>query len=129
MKLNLIVLRSGDMARLADFYSAIGMTFTKHRHGKGPEHFGTEDCGLVLEIYAKRNDGDTTANVRIGFEVQDLEKVVENLKPFDYSIVSKPKDSPWGKRMIIDDLDGHRVELTEKREHAHARDACGAPDG
>jgi hypothetical protein len=36
MKLNLIVLRSSDMERLASFYEAIGIGFEKHSHGIAP---------------------------------------------------------------------------------------------
>ncbi|RYD29752.1 MAG: glyoxalase/bleomycin resistance/dioxygenase family protein, partial [Verrucomicrobiaceae bacterium] len=37
--LNLVVLRSRDMEHAADFYNRLGLEFSRHRHGKGPEHF------------------------------------------------------------------------------------------
>src|SRR5262245_40093548 len=40
--LNLVVLRSTDMARAAEFYSRLGLQFRQHRHGSGPEHFAAE---------------------------------------------------------------------------------------
>ena len=115
MKLKLIVLRSSDMAKLAEFYSALGLTFEKHRHGTGPEHFGSEDADVVFEIYAKRNQSDTTTNVRLGFEVMDLDSVLRQLEGFEFRVISEPKESPWGRRMVIDDIEGHRIELTETK--------------
>lgn len=115
IRFNLIVLRSFDMVKLSDFYSAFGMKFEKHRHGKGPEHFGSEDSGVVFEIYSKRDESDNTTNIRIGFEVADLNEVLEKLGSFDYRVVSEPKESPWGRRMVIDDIEGHRIELTETK--------------
>ncbi|MFO0943649.1 MAG: ATP-grasp domain-containing protein [Pirellulales bacterium] len=38
-RLNLIVLRSSDKDRASVFYSKLGLQLTKHRHGKGPEHY------------------------------------------------------------------------------------------
>lgn len=115
MKFNLIVLRSSDMQKLADFYSNFGMAFTKHRHGKGPEHYGTEDCGIVFEIYSKRNESDRTLDVRFGFEVDDIDGILKKIEPYDYKVISEPKDSPWGRRMVLDDIEGHRIELTQKQ--------------
>jgi len=36
--LNLIVLRSADLDRAAQFYSRLGIVFSRERHGSGPEH-------------------------------------------------------------------------------------------
>jgi len=112
-RLNLIVLRSDDMERLAAFYQTLGLKLTRHRHGKGPEHFGTESGDLIFEIYAKRNADDSTRNVRLGFVVDALDQTLESLKSVGATIVSEPKTSPWGRRCVIDDIEGHRIELVE----------------
>lgn len=111
--LNLVVLRSKDMARLAEFYMRLGLPLTRHRHGNGPEHFGTETGALIFEIYPQRNDTDETANVRLGFRVESIETTLAGLQSIGFSMVSEPKNSPWGKRCVIDDIEGHRIELTE----------------
>lgn len=114
MKLNLIVLRSADMASLAGFYSALfGGKLEKHRHGKGLEHYGTELNGLIFEIYPKRNDGDNTTSMRFGYEVDDVEMVLERIRGFPIKIVSEIKDSPRGKRVVLDDPEGHRIEIIQ----------------
>lgn len=117
MKLNLIVLRSSDMERLASFYEAIGIRFEKHQHSKSPVHMGGEIDGVVFEIYPKRNKEDETTNLRIGFQVQSIVKTLKKLEGFEYKLVTEPKMSPWGLRAVIDDIEGHRIELTEKIEN------------
>ena len=37
--LNLVVLRSPDLSRAVGFYTRLGLQFSQHRHGNGPEHF------------------------------------------------------------------------------------------
>ena len=48
---NLLVIRSADVEQAVKFYEALGLTFLKHRHGSGPEHFACEAEGFVFEIY------------------------------------------------------------------------------
>jgi lactoylglutathione lyase len=117
MKLDLIVLRSSDMERLASFYEAIGIGFEKHSHGNGPAHMGGEIEELIFEIYPKRNEDDDTTNLRIGFQVESIEQTLKKIEEFEYKMITRPKESPWGLRAVIDDLEGHRIELTEKSEN------------
>ena len=51
ISLNLVVLRSGEMENAAEFYRFLGLEFTRHRHGGGPEHFAAEWAGGLFEIY------------------------------------------------------------------------------
>lgn len=116
VSLNLVVIRAADMERAAAFYRLLGLTFQKHRHGSGPEHFACEMGQSVFEIYPRKDKTDSTASVRLGFSVASLHKVVAELQAAGATIVSPPKDSPWGRRAVVDDPDGHRVELTEAAE-------------
>jgi predicted enzyme related to lactoylglutathione lyase len=111
--LNLVVIRSTDLERSARFYESLGLSFTKHRHGSGPEHFSCELGPAVFEIYPRKNDADSTSSVRIGFRVPSVDVAVEQLKQIGVTVVSPPKDSPWGRRAVVDDCDGHRIELTQ----------------
>ncbi len=114
LTLNLVVLRSPDIARAAAFYSQLGLEFTRHRHGKGPEHFSAELGGSVFELYPLSPDGLSTLGTRIGFCVPSLEAVINNLVDFPGTVLSPPMDSPWGLRAVVTDPDGHRVELVER---------------
>jgi lactoylglutathione lyase len=109
--LNLVVVRSWDMERLAEFYALLGLQMEKHRHGNGPEHFASELEGSVFEIYPRQDETDSTAGVRIGFEVADVDAIVQMLADAGMRVLSVPRSSPWGRRAVLEDPDGHRVEL------------------
>ncbi|WP_309384632.1 VOC family protein [Cerasicoccus frondis] len=113
MELNLIVLRSPDPEKLAKFYETLlDRPLPKHRHGKGPEHFGTQLGKVVFEIYPQRDENDATACLRFGLAVADVDQVFSVVEASGGKIVSPPKKSEWGRRMVIDDPDGHRIEIT-----------------
>lgn len=50
ISLNLVVLRSRDIDRAAEFYRCLGLEFTRHRHGIGPKHFAAEVTGGDLKF-------------------------------------------------------------------------------
>ncbi len=112
-RLNLVVIRARDTARLADFYTRLGLTFEKHRHGSGPEHFASENAGCVFEIYPLRPDASPPQELRLGFVVDDVRQTVERLTAVGAGLVSAPAESSWGLRAVIQDIEGHKVELTE----------------
>lgn len=101
VELNLVVLRSVDIDRAAQFYQGLGLEFTKHRHGKGPEHCAAEMEGLVFEIYPRSADGESSAGTRIGFRVAPVEEAVAALEKAGGKLMSPPKDSPWGRRALL----------------------------
>ena len=80
------------------------------RHGEGAEHYACEDGPLVFEIYPQA--GASTAATRIGFVVAALDELVADLAELG-SLIAPPKASPWGRRAVVADPDGHRVELIE----------------
>jgi hypothetical protein len=114
--LNLVVLRSPDIVRAAAFYTRLGLHFTLHKHGKGAEHFAAELPGGVFELYAQTPDSPITLGTRIGFSVPSVDTVIAALTDYPEAIISAPKDSEWGRRAVIADPDGHRVELTESKK-------------
>ena len=112
--LNLVVLRSPAMARAAAFYSRLGLQFAQHQHGSGPEHFAAELGSGVFELYPLSPDGPSTLGTRIGFSVPSLDATVAALSDYPGAIISPPKDSEWGRRAVIADPDGHRIELLQQ---------------
>jgi lactoylglutathione lyase len=111
--LNLVVLRSADVARAAAFYSCLGLQFKKHRHGSGPEHLSAELPGGVFELYPLAADGASTLGTRIGFRVPSVDAVLSALSDFPGAVISAPRDSEWGRRAVVADPDGHKVELVQ----------------
>ena len=109
--LNLVVLWSPDIERAAAFYSCLGLQFSKHRHGTGPEHFSAELPGAVFELYALAADGSSTLGSRIGFRVPSVDAAVAALSEYPGAVISPPRDSEWGRRAVVADPDGHKIEL------------------
>jgi hypothetical protein len=110
--LNLLVIRAADLDRSAAFYRLLGLTFTKHRHGAGPEHYASEDGPVVFEIYP-RGEGAGTAAARLGFRVPKLEGTISALRSGGAQVITPPARTEWGYRAVVLDPDGHRVELLE----------------
>lgn len=86
----------------------------------GPEHFASETDTPTFEIYPLTNEATATTGVRIGFAVESVDQVFEHLLSVGGQAVSAPKNSPWGRRAVIADPDGHRVELTSAIEPEEA---------
>lgn len=115
MKLNLIVIRTNDIKRLAEFYQKLGLTFEYHRHGKGSWHYSTIIGEIVFEIYPLLKSQTTVDNsLRLGFTVEDLDKLLEDLKENQVEIVNLPQYSEYGYFAVIKDLDGRKIELKQK---------------
>jgi lactoylglutathione lyase len=111
--LNLVVLRAPDIEKAQRFYSLLGLSFTKHAHGTGPQHYAAESAAQVFEIYPQVGTEDSTKSIRIGFSVHALDALVARLVGGGAEVISTPKDSPWGRRAVLSDPIGHKIELIE----------------
>jgi lactoylglutathione lyase len=111
-KLRLLVLRTSKMQELKDFYQALGLVFHAEQHGSGPLHYAAEVGGLVLELYPLTEDGQVTSDLlRLGFSVDDLAKMLQELESSGTIVISKLRETPWGLRAVVRDPDGRAVEL------------------
>lgn len=110
---NLLVIRSRDLDRAARFYEALGLTFQRHAHGRGPEHLACELDGFVFEIYPLTDDPASTAGTRFGFRVRKIDQLVERVPDVGGRIVTPPRPSEWGRRAVVDNPHEHRIELIE----------------
>ncbi len=110
--LNLMVLRCRDLKVSVSFYQRLGLTFIQHRHGKGPEHYSADLNGAVFELYPLVSEDTSTRGTRIGFRVASVDNTLAALD--DPSAIHSPaQSSEWGRRAVIIDPDGHRIELNE----------------
>lgn len=109
---NLIVIRAKDLARTGTFYRALGLSFVTHAHGKGPLHLANQTTGPIFEIYPLQEKDLPTTSTRIGFSVPSVDEAYEALLALGGEPISSPRDSEWGRRAVVADPDGHRVELT-----------------
>ncbi len=108
--LNLIVIRVKDLERSRGFYETLGINFFYEQHGNGEKHLSAMLEQIVFEIYPSSNNIDIS-QIRLGFRVSSVDKTIEALQAIETVIVSPPKDSQWGRRAVILDPDGYKVEL------------------
>lgn len=113
ISLNLIVLRSPDISRVVAFYTRLGLKFSRHRHGNGPEHFAAELPGGVFEFYPLLPNSEPTLGTRIGFSVPSVDAALAALSDYPDAVLTPAKDSEWGRRAVISDPDGHKIELLQ----------------
>jgi len=110
--LSLLVLRAKDPDALVNFYTAIGVSFVREQHGRGPVHHAADLGGTTLEIYPSAGDADTTVGTRLGLRVASIGETISALGA-QADVVSSLKDSAFGPRAVLKDPAGHKVELSE----------------
>lgn len=111
--LNLVVIRSPDIDASAEFFSVFGMSFVKHNHGKGPQHYSAEKGGVVFEIYPQIAGKETTSMTRLGFKVDALDDVVAKLILLGAKELSAPTDTNYGRSAVLQEPFGHKIEVTQ----------------
>lgn len=111
-KLSLLVLYTNNIEATRDFYAAIGLSFHDEQHGKGPRHYAATLAGTVFEIYPQQG-AELIGNLRLGFDVQSLDQTLTTIRRRNVTVLSEPRDSPWGRRAVVSDPNGNRVELTQ----------------
>jgi len=116
--LNLVVIYTANLEAAAQFYSTMGLDLTLEKHGRGPEHFSAELAGTVVELYPC-TAGKPCGGSRLGFRVSAIEPIVEALRRQSAKVLTEPHDSPWGRRAVVEDFDGNRIELTQA-DDSHA---------
>jgi len=89
------------------------MQFVREKHGGGPEHYSCSMGGSVFEIYPSVPSEPETRATRLGFTVDSIERVIGGL-PADACVINAPKNTRWGRRAVIQDPEGHKVELLEQ---------------
>ncbi|MBB4803955.1 putative enzyme related to lactoylglutathione lyase [Flavobacterium nitrogenifigens] len=112
--MRLLVIRTNDQKRLADFYSLLGLTFDYHQHGNSPMHYSATIGSLVLEIYPLAKDqSEPDKSIRLGFAIDNFEETLVLLKNKDV-VFSEPIQTDFGFLTVISDPDGRKIELYKK---------------
>ena len=114
LSLNLVVLRAENPERLCQFYGALGLQFVLEQHGTGPVHHASDLGSSVLEIYPRRAHEPASTGTRIGFRVPSLDSALNALSSESAGIVQGPVATSWGRRAVVCDPEGHKVELVER---------------
>lgn len=114
MEIRLIVVRTNDPKRLADFYSLLSLKFDYHKHGNSPMHYSVTIGGLVLEIYPlSKSQTEPDKNLRLGFAIDNFEETLKLLNSNNITF-SEPTLTDFGFLTIISDPDGRKIELYKK---------------
>src|SRR4051794_35562516 len=95
--LNLVVIRSKDIERASEFYSAMGLLIRPDSHGSGPRHYVSVVCGLVFEIYPLIDGQAPTTSTRLGFQVEAIDALVPRLVRAGGAVVSSLRDVVGGR--------------------------------
>jgi catechol 2,3-dioxygenase-like lactoylglutathione lyase family enzyme len=66
----------------------------------------------VFEVYPCKG-GTPVGGIRIGFQISSLDPTLRALRQQSVTIHTEPHDSPWGRRAVVEDPNGNRIELTE----------------
>lgn len=110
------IFTAADPRRTVAFYRALGLPLEEERHDDGPLHFACEVGGAHIAVYGapkgKRRPG-RTHGAMLGFRVGNLVKTLGALKRTGAKVVVEPQKVPWGRRAIVQDPDGRKVELNE----------------
>jgi predicted lactoylglutathione lyase len=114
MQLKLLVIRSGNIAAAVQFYEKIGLEFDYHQHGNGPMHYSSTLGETIFELYPLlKQQEKADLSTRLGFEVENLDVLIEELRAARIAIIQEPKESEFGYFAIVKDLDGRKVELSQ----------------
>jgi catechol 2,3-dioxygenase-like lactoylglutathione lyase family enzyme len=117
--LNLIVLRVSNLESSLRFYQALGLEFVQEQHGKGLVHYACELDNLVIELYPGKEAAPlnykSAGATWLGFQVDSIDLVLELLNTLPVTILTPLRDTPRGRRILIQDPDGRAIELIEAK--------------
>ncbi|MER5644733.1 glyoxalase/bleomycin resistance/dioxygenase family protein [Streptosporangium sp. NPDC002524] len=99
---NLIVVYTDQLDACHAFYTGLGLTFAKERHGTGPEHYAALLGGTVFELYPAGGSRPATGSLRLGLVVP-ADSVARAFAP---------------GRHVLTDPDGRVVDLRVTQERA-----------
>lgn len=115
MDIRLLVVRTSDTEKLADFYSLLGLVFDYHQHGNSPFHYSATIGQTVLEIYPlTKSQNKADKNLRLGFGIDNFDKTVLTLKELQVPFSLEPTQTDFGFMAIISDPDERKIELYKK---------------
>ncbi|MBS1969761.1 MAG: VOC family protein [Bdellovibrionales bacterium] len=108
-----ITVNTPNLENMVRFYEILGCKFAKVKVTIGGELFRSSLAGFELSLMSIQSA--TTGHypkVMMGFRIQDMEAKVEKLSSIPGVImILDPTDMPDGRKAILQDPDGHSVEL------------------
>jgi lactoylglutathione lyase len=114
-----VVLQSFDIQRLAAFYTAVGIglseitTMTVDGQLTEPMRYAANVGGVEFTIRQSEPCQEPVRSVNIGFRIHDLDAAILRVTAMGGQILSPVHETAYGRRTVLEDPDGHRVELTD----------------
>jgi len=116
MQINLIVIRTRDQKKLADFFTLLGCKFEYHSHNTGPMHYSARIDQTILEIYPlAKGQAEPDRHLRLGFVLDIFDDVIETLRANGIKFLSQPVQTEWAFMAIIEDPDSRKVEIHRRQ--------------
>lgn len=109
-ELALIVLRCPDIERSKLFFEALGLRWTREKHGSGPSHWSCSFGKIVLELYPGADVQECTQ--RLGFRVRSIDAILPSV--LDAGGVVLENDRKRGFALVRAP-NGTKVELTQSQ--------------
>jgi lactoylglutathione lyase len=115
MDIRLLVLRTSDTKKLADFYSLFRLTFDYHKHGNSPFHYSASIGQTVLETYPlTKSQTEADKNLRLRFGIDNFDQTVLTLRELQVPFSLEPTQTDFGFMAIISDPDERKIEFYKK---------------
>jgi catechol 2,3-dioxygenase-like lactoylglutathione lyase family enzyme len=115
--LSSLVFRTVRLDACAQFYRELGLALCEERHGEGPLHYSYQSGEVLIEFYpAKSPDDLIGAGIMIGVSVKSLDEALARLQSIGVGIVKAPENTEWGRRAVVLDPDGRKVEIYEREK-------------
>ena len=116
-KVGAVILLVSNMEKSIKFYNEILELPIKTKSKDWTEFFN-KDTVLALHPAPKKKKNilKVGSGTLVGFEVSDLNSIIEKLKQKRVKFFKKPKEEPFGKHAIIQDPDGHLISIAEIKE-------------
>jgi catechol 2,3-dioxygenase-like lactoylglutathione lyase family enzyme len=110
-----ITVNTPNLENMVRFYEVLGCRFDKVSVNKGGELYRSSILGFELSLMSiKSADLGKYPKVMMGFKIADMEKKVQLLGGIPGVImILDPTDMPDGRKAILQDPDGHSVELVD----------------
>ncbi len=108
MRLNHVTLSVGDVARSAQFYARLGLTQIVADYPNYARFQAAEGEATLSLQRADRASAEKSASIH--FEVDDVDRTVDELQHVGFEFAVAPVDQPYlWREAILLDPDGHRI--------------------
>ena len=113
-----VVLHAADLHATVAFYRALGLPLDDEEHDEGPLHIAC-DIGWEQSAHFAIFEGEpgaappfkTAGSTMLGFSAEILDEAWAAAQAARLQVVMEPHDVPWGRRFVLQDPDGRRVEI------------------